>query len=159
MKDIWGVKVRGCALPHASYSKAKKLGLGLGYRASPACVGRPTLWGGGGVVGKSRPIYSSGADPGFLKSGGGGARRGSNLGPNVKKPTYSGPKGGGAPSPRIRPCSSFVTMMKNRPLTDSNMRLKQKTSRYTLSVRNNIISLYILTDTKCLSGLWNGPLR
>ena len=42
----------------------------------------------------SRPGYT-GADPGFLKWGGGiigllakrGSRRGSNFGPNVKKPT------------------------------------------------------------------------
>ena len=48
---------------------------------------------------------SSGADPGFVKGGGvqirstskkgGGARRGANFGPNVKKPT-SWHKGGGS---------------------------------------------------------------
>ena len=52
-------------------------------------------------------INTPGADPGFLKRGGvhlrstskkkGGAKRGSNFGPNVKKPTSKG--GGGPPGP------------------------------------------------------------
>ena len=50
----------------------------------------------------------SGADPGFLKGGGvqirstskkGGARRGANFGPNVKKPTSWHKRGGPDPLP------------------------------------------------------------
>ena len=52
---------------------------------------------------------SSGADPGFLKKGGGaskvykqkkGGRRGSNFGPNVKNPTSWAKKGGPDPLPK-----------------------------------------------------------
>ena len=60
-----------------------------------------------------------GADPGFLKGGGvqnrstskkrGGGRRGSNFGPNVKKPTSWHKRGGGGPDPLDPPPSGSAT--------------------------------------------------
>ena len=74
-------------------------------------------------------MSGAGADPGFLKGGGGsilglqakrgGSKRGSNFGPNVKKPT-SWPKRGG-PDPLDPPPGSATGGIGSKvpPLTNS----------------------------------------